>query len=122
MTTLQIIVHLVTSVAYVFLIALCITTFRYFRRQQDDIDHINRTLHLLMGISMGEHLRQNVDELNDMKERLEELVEEDRYEDAQRLKQIIDEQERSVKEQIDKFRDTFGEDTVRVEVTKFNFK
>lgn len=118
MTTLQIIVHLVTIVAYVFLIALCITTFRYFRRQQDDIDHINRTLHILM----GEHLRQNVDELNDMKERLEELVEEDRYEDAQRLKQIIDEQERSVKEQIDKFRDTFGEDTVKVEVTKFNFK
>lgn len=68
---------------------------------------------------MGEHIRNNVEELNSMKERFDELMEEERYEEAGHLKKIIEHQEHTVRQSIAQFKKTFDEDTIKVEMTKF---
>jgi hypothetical protein len=89
------------------------------RRLSNEVGRLHHDVHTTLCITMGEHIRNNVDELNSMKERLEELLEDERFEDAARLKKIIEHQEHQIELAIARFKKTFGEDTVRVEMTKF---
>lgn len=119
MQTLQIIVLIMGVVSYAAMTFLASYAFGRLRRLGDEVSDLRRTTHTTLGITMGEHIRNDVDELNSMKERFDELLEEERFEDASRLKKIIEQQEHVVEQSIDRFKKAFGEDTVRVEMTKF---
>ena len=119
MQTLQIIVSIMSVVSYAAMTFLASFAFVRLRRLSDEVSDLRRTTHTTLCITMGEHIRNNVDELNSMKERFDELLEEERFEDASRLKKIIEQQEHVIEQSIDRFKKAFGEDAVRVEMTKF---
>lgn len=119
MQTLQIIVSIMSVVSYTAMTFLAGFAFVRLRRLSDEVSDLRRTTHTTLCITMGEHIRNNVEELNSMKERFDELMEEERYEEAGHLKKIIEHQEHTVRQSIAQFKKTFGEDTVKVEMTKF---
>ncbi len=119
MQTLQIIVSLMSVVSYAVMAFLASFAFVRIRRLTNEVCQLHHDVHTTLCITMGEHIRSNVEELNNMKERLEELLEDERFEDAGRLKKIIEHQEHLTEQSIARFKNVFGEDAVRVEMTKF---
>ena len=119
MQTLQIITMLMSIVAYCAMTFLAGFAFVRIRRLSNEVGRLHHDVHATLCITMGEHIRNDVDELNSMKVRLEELLEDDRFEDAVRLKKIIEHQEHQIDLAIARFKDIFGEDAVKVEVTNF---
>ena len=119
MQTLQIITTLMSIMCYGAMTFLASFAFVRLRRLSNEVGRLHHDVHTTLCITMGEHIRNNVDELNNMKERLEELLEDERFEDAGRLKKIIERQEHLIEQSIARFKNVFGEDAVRVEMTKF---
>lgn len=119
MQTLQIITTLMSIMCYCAMTFLASFAFVRLRRLSNEVGRLHHDVHTTLCITMGEHIRNNVDELNNMKERLEELLEDERFEDAGRLKKIIEHQEHLIEQSIARFKNVFGEDAVRVEMTKF---
>lgn len=116
MQTLQIIVIFITSTAYGAMIYFTITAFVRLRRLNNQVYTLSRHAYMTLSITMSEHIRKEVDVLNDMKKQFNELLEEERFEDAGRLKNIIDHQEQSVKQSIARFKEVFGADVVKVKI------
>lgn len=119
MQTLQIITTLMSIMCYGAMTFLASFAFVRLRRLSNEVGRLHHDVHTTLCITMDEHIRNNVDELNNMKERLEELLEDERFEDAGRLKKIIEHQEHLIEQSIARFKNVFGEDAVRVEMTKF---
>lgn len=119
MQTLQIIVSLMSIVAYAAMTFLASFAFVRLRSLNSKVNELHHDVHTTLCVTMGEHIRNNVEELNSMKERFDELMEEERYEEAGHLKKIIEHQEHTVRQSIAQFKKTFGEDSVKVEMTKF---
>lgn len=118
METTLIIIRIVTSIAYTVLIGLAISVYFYLRRQQQDMKDIKRVLARLFAITMGEHLRSNFDRLNEMKDTLQKLVENEQYEDAKRMQTLITAQEQQAMKALHSFQKEFGVDVVKMEITK----
>jgi len=99
-----------------------VNTYFRLRRQQRDLDHIKKVLARIFAITMGEHLRSNFDHLNKMKKTLQKLIENEQYEDAKRMQALIAEQERQAMKALHSFQDEFGDDVVKMEITKVGGK
>lgn len=116
MTTLRIITDLIVSFGHVTLIAFAIVAFltlrRMERRQLDTHSAVSNALMLLM----GQHLRDEMEQLGDMHRDLNRLVETEQYEAAQQLKALIERQKKSVSESLERMHDLFG-DRFKVENT-----
>lgn len=112
----MIIMRIVTSIAYTVLIGLAISVYFYLRRQQQDMKDIKRVLSRIFAITMGEHLRSDFDHLNEMKESLQKLVENEQYEDAKCMQALIKEQQ--TMKALHSFQKEFGDDVVKMEIMK----
>ena len=110
--------RIVISIAYTVLIGFATSAYFYLRRQQQDMKYIERVLERLFAITMGEHLRINFDHLNEMKESLQKLVENEQYEDAKRMQALITEQEQQAMKALHSFQKEFGDDVVKMEIMK----
>lgn len=107
-----------SNMAYLTIICLSIEAWFRLRQQRQDILGIKKVLARTFVVTMGEHLSNSFDRLNDMKECLQELIADERYEDAKRLKAVIDEQEQLAKKALRTLQDEFGEGVVKIEETK----
>ena len=121
MQTLHTIVLFLGGISYAAMTFFACYAFIRLRRMGSDIFDMGDEIHTMLAIAVGEHIRKDVEELNSMKERFDELLEEERFEDASRLKKIIEQQEHVVEQSIDRFKKAFGEDAVRVEMTNLEF-
>lgn len=115
MTVLQIIVSLITSIAYVFLIALCIMTFQYMRRQQRFIENMGEAVAKTYALMSAMSLEAEVDKLNDMERQKRSLVDGEHYEQAQQLQKLIERQQQKIMRAMEKMRQTFG-DSIEISV------
>lgn len=115
MTVLQIIVSLITSIAYVFLIALCIVTFQYMRRQQRFIENMGEAVAKTYALMSAMSIQSDVDKLNDMERQKRSLVDGEHYEQAQQLQQLIERQQQKIMRAVEKMRQTFG-DSIEISV------
>lgn len=115
MTVLQIIVSLITSIAYVFLIALCIMTFQYMRRQQRFIENMGEAVAKTYALMSAMSIQSDVDKLNDMERQKRSLVDGEHYEQAQQLQQLIERQQQKIMRAVETMRQTFG-DSIEISV------
>lgn len=115
MTVLQIIVSLITSIAYVFLIALCIVTFQYMRRQQRFIENMGEAVAKTYALMSAMSIQSDVDKLNDMERQKRSLVDGEHYEQAQQLQQLIERQQQKIMRAVETMRQTFG-DSIEISV------
>ena len=110
MQTLQIIVNLIVSVAYVALIALAIVTFRYMRQMMRKADSLHGTQRMMFAMMMDGNIRQNQEAVKRLAEEMQQAVDEDRYEDAEQLKKVIAEREQYILEQLAFMRSEFSDE------------
>lgn len=108
----------VTCYAAMILLTAC--TWHRLRRQQKDLDDIGYILTKVYTIAEGEQIRGEIDTLNNLKKKIQQLTESERYEEARQLKEIIHKHLPEVMKRLDEFKDTFGEDCVTLIKTKLH--
>jgi len=103
---------------------LCYGAITYFavsawfklRRMEKQMDEVKYAAMTAMAVTMGEHLRQSFNEINRMQDQLRSLVEQERYEEAERMKSFISDAQQSAMREMKKFKQHFGEDICDVNV------
>lgn len=96
-----------------------VTAWFRLREVNKKADAMLRGVGLVTTIMMGQHVKENFEEVNRMKRTFDRLVENEQYEDAERMKAVIDKAERDALRSLEKFKETCG-DAVNVIVTKVN--
>ena len=117
MQILDIILNIMAIIANGFLSWFAITAWFEFRRIKSDISRMRRAMSVVTTITMGNYVEDRFDQLNEMKETFNQLVEEERYEEAEELKNAITNLERNVKAAMKLFKDICG-DNCEIVVTK----
>ncbi len=110
MQTLQIIVNLIVSVAYVALIALAIVTFRYMRQMMHKADSLRRMQRMMFAMMMDGNIRQNQESVKRLAEEMQQAVDDDRFEDAEQLKKVIVERQQYIFEQLAFIKSEFSDE------------
>lgn len=119
MQTLQIIVNLIVSVAYVALIALAIVTFRYMRQMMRKADCLHGTQRMMFAMMMDGNIKQNQEAVKRLAEEMHQAVDDDRFEDAEQLRKVIAERQQYILEQLAFIKSEFsGECEVRMYRTR----
>lgn len=117
MQILNIILTIVTIIANCFLTWFAITAWFELRRLKRKLTGMEHAMAVVTTITMGNQVKDSFDQLNDMKETFNQLVEEERYEEAEELKNAITNMERNAKAAMERFKDICG-DSCEVIVTK----
>lgn len=126
MQVLEIILTVVAILAYFATAYFACCAYFYLRRQKDSIktvddsiETVNISLSRMLMMVMGDHLRDSFREVNALQKEFHELIENERYEEAERLKSIIESAEKSAEKSLHNFKELFG-DECEVVVTKIN--
>lgn len=117
MQILNIILTIVTIIANCFLTWFAITAWFELRRMKHNLTGMERAMAVVTTITMGNLVKDSFEQLNEMKAAFHQLVEEEQYEEAERLKAAIANAERNVEQSLKKFKDIFG-DSCEIVVTK----
>lgn len=117
MQTLNIIFTIVAVIANAAMTYFAITAWFELRRMKRDFAGVKRAMVVTTTITVANHVKDSFDQLNDMKETFNQLVEDEQYEEAERLKAAITDAERNAKAATKLFKDICG-DSCDVVVTK----
>ncbi len=104
------IVAMISYLAMTFFVCYSFNKLRELRRMQ---------VKILM-LVMSDHLRNTFNDLNDMKSTFNELVENENFEEAKKLKTVIEHFEESAMNALRRFQDMFGNDACTVTIKKVN--
>lgn len=117
MQILNIIFTIVAIIANAAVTYFAITAWFELRRLKRKLTGMDHAMSVVTTITIGNQVKDNFDQLNDMKETFNLLVEEERYEEAEELKNAITNMERNAKAAMERFKDICG-DSCEVIVTK----
>jgi hypothetical protein len=117
MQILNIIFTIVAVIANAAMTYFAITAWFELRRMKRDFAGVKRAMVVVTTITVANHVKDSFEQLNDMKETFNQLVEEERYEEAEELKNAITNMERNAKAAMERFKDICG-DSCEVIVTK----
>ena len=117
MQILNIIFTIVAVIANAAMTYFAITAWFELRRMKRDFAGVKRAMVVTTTITAANHVKDSFDQLNDMKETFNQLVEDEQYEEAERLKAAITDAERNAKAATKLFKDICG-DSCDVVVTK----
>ena len=109
------IVLILSGVTYGVMVAFTIATWFRLLRQEDEIDELKKMQANAFMLIFGDHLRNNLMEVEKMKANLNTLIEAEQYEQAEKLKTIIASAEENNKKMLGHFRRIFGEDALKIE-------
>ena len=104
-------------IANCFLTWFAVSAWFELRRLKRKLTGMDHAMSVVTTITIGNQVKDNFDQLNDMKETFNLLVEEERYEEAEELKNAITNMERNAKAAMERFKDICG-DSCEVIVTK----
>ena len=121
MQILNIIFTIVAVIANAAMTYFAITAWFELRRMKRDFAGVKRAMVVTTTITVANHVKDSFDQLNDMKETFNQLVEDEQYEEAERLKAAITDAERNAKAATKLFKDICG-DSCDVVVTKVKAK
>ncbi len=99
-----------------------ITAWFELRRLKRDIIGMKRALAVTTTITMGEHVKSNFEQLNEMKAAFHRLVENEQYEEAEELKNAIAKMELSAEHALKEFKDICGDNLCDIVVTRVKAK
>ena len=105
-------------IANCFLTWFAITAWFELRRLKRDIIGMKRALAVTTTITMGEHVKSNFEQLNEMKAAFHRLIENEQYEEAEELKNAIAKMELSAEHALKEFKDICGDKLCDIVVTK----
>lgn len=108
MQTLHIILTIVSVLAYVATAFMAITAFFYMRYLRKEAGKMEFVLAKVFALQLANYVRDNVKELNEMKDTLRHLIEDEQFEKAEHLKAVISEVEESVSQSINELNKASG--------------
>lgn len=112
MQTLQIILTIVSILAYLVTSYMAIMAFFYLRHLKKNKEVLREVLKRLLMLSIANEVRENMRDVNEMKIDFQRLIENEQFEDAEQLKKIISRVEGRVKRMIDELNDGLGDGKV----------
>lgn len=118
MQILQVILGIVAAISYGAVGFIAGYAFIRLRRMERLLMQIHHETKATLATALGEHLRTSFREINEMRSRLYQAVESDDYEEADRLKGIIEAAEKAAMHELENFRNTFGEDCVDIKLVQ----
>ena len=108
MTVLNVIFSITAIVANAAMTFFAAFAFTSLRRLRKDVDSMGHGVAITTTLVMGSHVRENFEEVTRMKEAFNRLVENEQYEEAQKLRDAIEKAERAAKASLERFRKTCG--------------
>lgn len=117
---MQILNNILTIVAIIGNAAVtyfAITAWFELRRMKRKLTGMERAMTVVTTITMGNQVKDSFDTLNKMKETFNQLIENEQYEEAERLKAAIANMEQNAKAAMEHFKDICG-DNCEIVVTK----
>lgn len=118
MQTLQIILTIVSILAYFATSYMAIMAFFYLRHLKKNKEVLREVLKRLLMLSIANEVRENMRDVNEMKIDFQRLIENEQFEDAEQLKKIISRVEGRVKRMIDELNDGLGDGKVEQVIIK----
>ena len=118
MQILNIIFTIMATIAAWILTLFAITAWGELRRLNRKLTVMERAMTIVTTITMGEHVKSNFEQLNEMKAAFHRLIENEQYEEAEKLKAAITEMERNAEASMKRFKDICGDDICKIVVTK----
>lgn len=118
MQTLQIILTIVSILAYLATSYMAIMAFFYLRHLKKNKEVLREVLKKLLMFSIANEVRENVKNVNEMKIDFQRLIENEQFEDAEQLKKIIDDVEGNVKRMLDELNAVLGDGKVKQIIIK----
>ena len=112
----NIIYTIVAFIANAVVTWFAITAWFELRRMKHALGGMKRALAVTTTITMGKHVKDSFDQLNDI------LIEADRYEEAKQLKEAIEQAERNAEDSLKKFKEICGGNLCDIVVTKVKAK
>lgn len=117
MDILQTIAYIIGMVSYGAVTFLASYTFTRMKRQEKDLQGLKIVTAKTLALVTAGHLQRSFEALNEMKDTLHELEEDERFEEAEDLKKTIVKMERCAMRELEHFKESFGEDCVDIRVT-----
>jgi len=105
----NIISAIVAIIANVAMTYFAITAWFELRRMKRKLTGMERAMSVVTTIAMGEHVKSNFDQLNEMKATFLRLVEKEQYKEAEELKNAIAKMELSAEYALKHFKDICGD-------------
>ena len=118
----NIIFTIVAVIANAAVTYFAITAWFELRRMKSDFAGMKRALAITTTITMGEHVKSNFEQLNEMKADFHRLVENEQYEEAEELKNAIAKVELNAEHALKEFKDLCGDKLCDIVVTKVKAK
>ena len=118
MQILNIILNIMAIIANCFLTWFAVTAWFELRRMKRKLTGMERAMAIVTTITMGEHVKSNFEQLNEMKAAFHQLVENEQYEEAEELKNAIAKMELSAEHALKEFNDICGDKLCEIVVTK----
>jgi hypothetical protein len=116
MQILNIIFTILTIIANGALAYFAITAWFELRRLKRKLTGMERAMTVVTTITMGNHVRDNFEQLNEMKATFLRLVENEQYEEAEELKNAIAKMELNAEHALKEFKDICGGEIVVTKV------
>lgn len=115
MQAFHIIITIVAPVTYFALTFFAVSAWLTMRLWEKRLRAIEMCVAHTAKMTSAEHLRSTFNELNDMRRTLHQLIDEDRFEDAERMKQLLSSVEKSAMNAVKMFKERYGSDSVQFE-------
>ena len=117
MQILHIVLMVMSSVAYVATATFACYAFARLKRQEESLRGMKMATAKTLALVMAGHIQRSFETLNEMKETLQELMDDERFEEAEDLKKTIAKMEHCAMRELERFKESFGEDCVDIRVT-----
>ena len=118
MQILNIIFTIVAVIANAAVTYFAIAAWFGLRRMKSGMDGMKRALAVTTTITIGDHVRDNFEQLNEMRAVLRRLVEDEHYEEAKELEKDIRKMEHHAEESLRHFKEICGDKLCDIVVTK----
>lgn len=120
MEVLHIIVSVLGLLSYSTTIFFATSAFFKMKLYQDKLSFMETSIQKILIITLGERMRKNFEDLNELKHKLAVLIEHEQYEEAQKLRKVIEKVEENAFKSLKNFQKTFGEDMCEIVISEIN--
>ena len=97
------------SACFLTIQAFAVMGYFKWREMQSDVRALIRKMHTLEGIIVSSHLRANIEQLSKMKIHLQMLVDDEKFEEAEDLKQMIVKMQQNIDDTLKVMKNNFGD-------------
>lgn len=120
MEVLHIIVSVLGLLSYGTAIFFATSAFFKMKLYQDKLSFMETSIQKILIITLGERMRKNFEDLNELNLKLAALIEHEQYEEAEKLKKVVEKVKENAFKSLKNFQKTFGEDMCEIVISEMN--